>query len=171
MSTTTKVFFSIVAMVLFTTTTFAQISASANVTATILAPITITKTVDMNFGNMAVNATDGTVALAADGVRTNTGGVTFLSANPGTVTAAAFTIGGLAGSTYAITLPTTDTDIDNSGNTMTVNNWVSTPSGNGTLDGSGTQTLTVGATLTVKGGQTPGIYTKAAGFEVTVNYN
>jgi len=36
--------------------TFAQVSATANASATIVTPIAISKTVDMNFGNVAVSA-------------------------------------------------------------------------------------------------------------------
>ncbi|HOT88703.1 MAG TPA: hypothetical protein PL028_04110 [Bacteroidales bacterium] len=35
---------------------FAQATATATATATIISPITLTKDVDMNFGNLAVNA-------------------------------------------------------------------------------------------------------------------
>ncbi|MEI8007780.1 MAG: hypothetical protein WCI48_16350, partial [Bacteroidota bacterium] len=41
--------------------TFAQVSATATASATIVTPIAIAKTVDMNFGNVAVSATAGTV--------------------------------------------------------------------------------------------------------------
>jgi hypothetical protein len=53
---------------------------------------------------------------------------------------------------------------------MIVNGFNSTPSTTGTLSGTGAQTVAVGATLNVVGGQAPGTYT-AAGFPVTVNYN
>src|SRR5258707_1566105 len=62
-----------------------QATASATATATIVAPIAISKTVDLNFGNVAVIAA-GTVVLApVDGSRTKTGGVT-LPSTIGTVT-------------------------------------------------------------------------------------
>src|SRR5258707_15610441 len=84
---------------------FAQSTATATATATIVTPISITKTVDMNFGNVAVQAsTGGTVVLAPAGTRTTTGGVT-LPVTAGTVTAASFTVNGQGAYTYAITLP------------------------------------------------------------------
>jgi len=52
---------------------------------------------------------------------------------------------------------------------MDADNFTSTPSGTGTLS-SGTQNLTVGATLNVAAAQTPGVYT-SGNFNVTVNYN
>ena len=73
----------------------AQVTGHATVTGTIVTPIAIVNAGDMNFGNVAVSATGGTVVLAPASSRTKTGGVT-LPANPGTVTAAHFNITGAA---------------------------------------------------------------------------
>jgi len=152
---------------------FAQATATASASATIITPITIVKNVDMNFGNVAVSATlAGTVVMAPAGTRSTggAGGVT-LPATTGTVTAANFTVSGQSGYTYAITLPSTATITDPvSSSTMTVNGFTSSPATTGILTG-GSQVLTVGATLNVAAGQTPGTYTNAAGVPVTVNYN
>src|SRR5580698_1501605 len=104
------------------TSSFAQATATASASANIITPITIVKTVDMNFGNVAVSATTaGTAILAPAGTRTTggAGGVT-LPATVGTVAAASFTVSGQASYTYAITLPSSCT-ISSSGNTMIVN--------------------------------------------------
>jgi len=152
----------------------AQSSATAPASATIVTPITITKTVDMEFGNAAVQAsTGGTVVLATAGTRTATSGVT-LPAVTGTVSAAEFTIQGTANYTYAITLPADNTVTidDGASHSMPVDLFNSSPAATGTLDASGNETLKVGATLTVSAGQTPGTYTTGATpFTVTVNYN
>jgi hypothetical protein len=146
---------SLLAAALLITTAYgatAQSTANATATATILTAISITKTVDMNFGNISVQAaTGGTVILSTAGVRSTTGGVT-LPATGGTVTAASFTIGGEGAYTYSVTA------------------FLSNPSGTGTLTG-GAQTLTVGATLTISAAQATGLYTSETGFNVTVNYN
>ena len=160
----------VITMFLITGTAFTQVTASATASATILEPIAISKTVDMNFGNLAVNASDGTILLSPDGTRTATGGVTFLPSNAGTITAASFTVTGLADATYSITLPATATVISNGGNDMTVDTWTSDPTPTGTLTG-GTQTLNVGATLNVPASSPYGVYTSATPFNVTVNYN
>ena len=154
----------------FAAGSYAQATASATGTATIVAPIGITKTVDMNFGNIAVSGA-GTVILAAAGTRTATGGIT-LPAITGTVAAASFDVTGSDGYTYTITLPSTDYTITRvSGTeTMIINTFTSDPSGTGTLTG-GTETVNVGATLNVNAGQVGGTYTNATGFDVTVNYN
>src|ERR1700744_6017200 len=139
-----------------TNASFAQASATASASANIITPISITKTVDMNFGNVAVSATTaGTVILSTGGTRTTggAGGVT-LPAVAGTVAAATFTVSGLASYTYAITLTSSAVITDGSTHQMTVNGFTSNPSSTGTLGAStGTQTLQLGATLNVTAGQ------------------
>ena len=173
MKNISKVFATAAVVLAFSNSSFAQASATASASATIITPITIAKNVDMNFGNVAVSAsTGGTVVLAPAGTRTTggAGGVT-LPSTIGTVAAADFTVSGQASYTYAITLPTTANLSDGSGHTMAIGSFTSYPSSTGTLSGSGTQDLTVGATLTVAAAQTPGVYTNATGVPVTVNYN
>ena len=155
-----------------TAATFAQSSATSSAAATILTPIAISNTVDMDFGNLASSATSGTCVLATDNSRTTTGGVTIMAG--GTPLAASFTVTGVAAATYVITLPAGATTVSNGVQTMTIDTWVSNPSGTGTLTG-GTSTLLVGATLNVAVSQAAGVYnTSNAGgsgeFTVTVNY-
>ncbi|MCX6249490.1 MAG: DUF4402 domain-containing protein [Bacteroidetes bacterium] len=155
----------------FAASSFAQVSATASASATIVTPIAITKTVDMNFGNVAVSSSLGTVILAPAGTRTPTGGVT-LPATNGTVAAASFSITGAPNYTYSISLPTSNIVVYNGpNNTMQVNAFTSTPTPTGTLDGFGNQTLNVGATLNVAGSQNAGTYVTTTPFTVTVNYN
>ena len=157
----------------FTVSANAQATATATASATIVTPITINKDVDMNFGNVAVSALNaGTVVMTPGGVRSATLGVT-LPAVAGSPTAASFTVSGESGYTYAITLPTTPLTITSGSNTMTVDNFISNPSGTGILSVGATasQTLQVGATLNVAAGQASGTYTSTTPFPVTVNYN
>ena len=155
----------------FAASSFAQVTATASTTATILTPIAITKTVDMNFGNIAISPTiAGTVVLPTTGARTLTGGVT-LPVVTGTVTPATFTVTGDGTSTYSITLPGSAITLNGpASTTMTVQSFVSTPSGTGVLT-AGTQTVKVGATLNVGAAQGAGTYTNASSLFVTVNYN
>src|SRR5438105_3402128 len=61
-----KVLAASVIAIAFTNASFAQATATASASATIITSISITKTVDMNFGNVAVSATlAGTVVLDA----------------------------------------------------------------------------------------------------------
>jgi hypothetical protein len=149
----------------------AQSTAQATATATIVTPISISKTADMNFGNLAVDAvTGGSVELTPAGTRIAADGVS-LPGTSGTVSAAAFTVTGNAGYTYSITLPG-NVVLNHSGafESMMADTFSSTPSGTGTLSGAGTENITVGATLWVAPGQLDGVYT-SSDFDVTVNYN
>ena len=147
----------------------AQVSAVAETSANIVGPISINKSIDLSFGNVAVSPTvAGTVVLDPASARTKTGGVT-LPVITGTVTAAKFTVAGAAGTTYAITLPASVL-LSNGGNTMTVDNFTSTPTATGSL-ATGTEDIFVGGTLNVAAAQVSGLYTNAADLVVTVNYN
>lgn len=142
-------------------------SATANATANIITPITITKNTDLSFGTFSPGATTGTVLIATAGTRTATGGVSLSALDAGG--AAGFTVTGDTVATYAITLPTNGTvTITNGANSMAVNDFVSNPSGTGQLT-AGTQNLAVGATLNVGANQAAGSYTGT--FSVSVDYN
>src|ERR1700712_5355699 len=113
-----------------TNASFAQATATAAASANIITPITIVKTIDMNFGNVAVSATvAGTAVLAPAGTRSTggAGGVT-LPATTGTVSAASFTVSGQGSYTYAITLPGSCVITNGASHNMTVNAFTSTPS-------------------------------------------
>lgn len=176
MKQVTKILCALTVLLALSAATYGQVGASAtsSSTATIVGPIAITRTAVLSFGNIAVDANPGTVALdPATSARSVTGGCT-LPAAIGTVTPATFNVTGVSGYTYGITIPNPVADVitlsDGAGHTMTVDTWTSTPSGSGTLTG-GSQVLTVGATLHVGGGQTAGTYNSTADFTVWVNYN
>jgi len=158
----------------FSATASAQVTANAPTTSTIVAPIKITKNVDMKFGNVAVSSTAGTVLMTASATATRTpsGGVTLPTTATGSPTAAKFTVTGEGVYTYAITLPTAAFTLTKATTleTMTVSTFTSTPSATGTLT-AGTQDLYVGATLNVGASQVAGLYENTTGFAVTVNYN
>ena len=170
MKNITKLFAIAIAVIGFASTSFAQVTKTATATGTIVTPINLANAGDMNFGNVAVSATAGTVILDPAGTRTKGGGVTFPGV-AGTVTAAQFDVTGTPAYTYAITLPTTATTVSFSGNNMTVDAFTSFPASTGTLDAAGKQTINVGATLNVGALQVAGIYTSTIPFSVTVNYN
>ena len=175
MRKTIKLILIVFGLVVVSVSSFAQVTASANATATIVTPITIAKVTDMNFGNIAVQSgVGGTVTLSASATPTRTpggaGGVT-LPAVTGTVQSALFDINGTPNYTFAITLPSTALTITSGLNTMLVDLFTSSPSPTGALNGSGYCALYVGATVNVGAGQAPGIYTSQTPFDVTVNYN
>jgi hypothetical protein len=151
----------------------AQATATASATANIIHPIALEKTIDMQFGNVAVSATiPGTAILDPSGTRTagGAGGVTF-PATTGAVSPASFTVLGQPGYSFSISLPAGCILSDGSSHTMMVDNFRSDPPISGMLDATGTQILRVSATLNVAAGQQPGLYQNTSGVPVTVNYD
>ncbi|MGM1054434.1 MAG: DUF4402 domain-containing protein [Bacteroidota bacterium] len=147
----------------------AQTSATANFTAsaTIIQPITITTTSDMNFAN--IDAKDGgQIILTPESTRTGSGGIVLAGAE--NLSAATFIISGQSGYTYDISLPDDTYTLTNGIESMVINNFTSS-SGNGNLIADESQIIRVGATLNVNPNQTPGFYSTPAPLNVTVNYN
>lgn len=142
-------------------------STTADASATVVEPIAITKSADLAFGKFSAG-TGGTVVVDTDGNRTVTSGVVLLTGTPGA--AATFDVSGDNGATYAITLPTGPATLTGGSGSdeMSVDTWVSAPDATGTLT-SGTETVKVGATLTVGSAQAPGVYNGS--FSVAVEYN
>ncbi len=142
-------------------------TGTANASAEVIGPITITDVADLSFGRFTAGA-GGTVIIATDGSRTSSGDVTLYSGL--SAAAAEFNVTGLNGASYDITLPGngTVTLSDGASATMAVDSFVSNPTTTGVLTG-GSQSILVGATLGVANGQTPGSYTGT--FDVTVEYN
>lgn len=172
-----KNFTSLLALVIvmagFSSASYAQstaTSASTTADATIVAPISITAGSTLSFGAVVRSAAGGTVTLATDGTRTASG-VSFSPTSTGSPAASSFTVGGEANYTYAITLPAADVTLTKAVTleTMTVNNFTSNPGTTGTLDGSGAETLLVGATLNVGAAQVSGLYEGT--YTVKVDYN
>lgn len=151
---------------------FAQSTSTASSSATIIAPISLTKTMDMNFGNAAVsNVSGGLIILGPDGARTIGGSGVTLPAVAGSVSAAGFTVAGAPGFTYAITLPENAIIYGPGTADLLIDAFTSTPTTTGTLSATGVQNIYVGATLNIAAAQAPGAYTNATGLPVTVNYN
>ena len=153
----------------FPANAFAQSTAAASTTVTIVTPIGITKSVDMVFGNVATTTASGTVVLGTDGTRTPIGGVT-LPATAGTVTAASFAVAGSGTYTYTITLPASPITLVGTTAGVTVGTFVSNPAATGALT-AGTQTVNVGATLNIPASTAADTYKNNSGLQVTVNYN
>lgn len=143
---------------------FSSDTDTASASVTIVSAISITKTVDMSFGDVVQGA--GTVVLATNNGRTATGNTKL--GNAAGAAAASFSVTGDSGATYAITLPSSAVTLTGPGTDMTVTAFQSSPSGTSTLVG-GTDTILVGATLNVGATQTNGAYTGS--FDVTVAYN
>jgi hypothetical protein len=161
-----KIFAIAIVMVAFTEIAFGQVTATANATATVVAPLTISATSALDFGSISAS-TAGTVIVSNASVRSKTGGVVLVGA---VATAAAFDITGVNGSTIVIGLPTAPITLTSGGNTMDIITLTSTiAAGNYVLAG-GAVTLNIGGTLDVATSQAAGAYSNATDLTVTVNY-
>lgn len=153
--------------VLFSNLIYAQATATFNASATIIQPIGITTTSDLNFANLDAR-NGGAVTITPDNSRISLGDVNL--AEGGNVSAATFKITGQKGFTYAISIPKEDYVLTSGSESMIINNFTTDAIGNNTI-AEGSQTIHIGATLNVHPNQTPGNYVSPSGFNVTVNYN
>lgn len=130
--------------------------------------ISISNTQALAFGKFAAGS-GGSVTIAPSGARSAMGGVALLSSSGGS--AAQFTVSGDANFTYSISLPANGTVFltNGGGQTMSLNNFSSSPGTVGQLSVMGNQTLSVGAALNVGNNQATGAY--SGSFDVIVNYD
>ncbi len=149
-----------------------EASASSDAFATVVAPIGIAHNgTDLEFGTMIKGI--GTVTIPTSGPRTFSNS----ALNPGdqgvAPTPAVFTVTGEGAYTYSIAFTNPTETLTNPGSqTMIAGTFIALSADGEGLTGtlsSGTDTVTVGATLTLDDDETAGIY--AGSFEVTVAYN
>ena len=159
-------------------------SVTADASATVITPITISKTTDFSFGSIIPGATAGTVPLSTSGVRgTPTGGTTL---GNGPSAAAVFSVSGEGASTFSVDFSSGVTLSDGAGaiHTMTLDTFVlkvgsgaDQPSAYSGALVSGSATLNVGGTLhvdTATNNPTGAYWTSKSGgtaLTVTVAYN
>lgn len=142
-------------------------SASSSSTATLLRPLTLVKSQDMDFGILAVTTAGTAVIDPVTNIESVTGGVTKLG---GTPTSALFTGAASGGSVVNIKFPSNSATLTRVGGTQTItlNNF--------TLDGPSKRTMAqstsfqfrVGGTLNIAAGQAEGSYVGT--FSVTAQY-
>jgi hypothetical protein len=147
----------------------AQTSATASFTAsaTIIQPIGITTTANMNFAHIDAQE-GGAVFLTPQNTRFTTGGV--ILAGSEDLSAATFTVTGQPGLTYSINVPSIRYTLTNGSEEMIIENFTNSLGNDGLL-AEGKQEFRIGATVNVKAGQTPGYYTSPSPMDVTVIYN
>jgi hypothetical protein len=158
------------------TSSFAMPSASAQGRSSSIVPgsdvylvqgIAIYKTVDMQFGDIVPGLTAGTVTLGINSSRTSSGPL--LLPSGAVASAAVFVVLGPPNQTFTLSLPSSMTLGRQGGSgTMSVTNFVSNPTLQGTLSSGGAYTVTVGASLIVAANQTFGKYTGS--FAINVSY-
>jgi hypothetical protein len=147
---------------------------NATASATVMAPIVVTKAADLSFGKFAIGA-GGTITISTSGVRSASGVVP--SGDGSTMTAAQFVVTGSKDATYSITHGGTTSLSRTSGSEtmvltkfsdLTAANATAGTANSGTLV-TGSQSIYVGGTLTVAANQAPGDYTGQV--SVAVEYN
>jgi len=145
-----------------------QTSASATVNshATVIDPIKITKSVDLDFGNVISAYNPGTVILSPDGSRVAYG-VQISNTFPGNVTPAEAVVNH-GNNNYSITLPESFIlySQDNQNQVLTIDEFTVSPETGQIID-----ILKIGGTLNLLANQPAGFYTNSTGFNVTVSYN
>lgn len=171
-------FAAIVMILSFSTNVMAQVTETNDAKAEIVKAITLVKVNALEFGKIATGIGDGggTVILSTAGVASPS--VVGLVAGLTPRTAASYNITGEALRAYTLTLPTNTAVIlkhTNNTDQMTVTNFLarcglaSADGSSHSLPASGSELITVGATLNVAFEQLAGLYSTT--FDVTVVYD
>ncbi len=139
-------------------------TASATASATITdAPITITSSQPLSFGDIGAGSAVSVVDMTPAGVRSLESGDATLGAAAGT--SGVFDLTGEPSKAYTVTLPAAPVTLSDGGtNTMTVDSFVSNASG--TINASGIDSFNVGAKLQVGANQAAGSYSGSFSVEV-----
>jgi hypothetical protein len=141
-------------------------TVDGNASATVLTPLSIALgTNAMNFGDVAGDAdVDTTVVLTTAGATSSADGASVA----GTPLAGDFDVTGSGVLSYSISLPADSTvTLTGPGTAMPVDGFTDSLAGSGTLT-AGSDSFTVGATLTINSNQTAGAYSGT--YTVIVNY-
>jgi hypothetical protein len=143
--------------------------ATGNASANVLAPLTLTQAAggDMQFGDVAGDNTLATTVVLTTGGVASSGDGAYVANNG---QAGTFNVTGGANLGYTIALPAAAITLNDGGaNNMTVDTFThSYGVGPGTLDGTGNDSFTVGATLNIGAAQPAGLYQGT--YTVTVDY-
>jgi len=167
MKNITKIFAIALVVIASSATAFAQSTATASTTATLVTPISISKTTDMNFGTVASSATAGTIAISSAAVLAPTGGASVIS---GTPTTAVFHVTGQGTELIQVSYPASISLAGSVSGTLTVNS-ITADCGTSTNLVDGGKDISFSAVLEVPANTIAGSYTNATGLYVTVNYN
>lgn len=156
---------------LFSGIVYSQASVSASIQAkvTVVEPIEIHKSTDLNFGSIISSDSPGTLILSPDGTRVASG-ISISNAVPNEVNPAEAVVIH-RNHEYSIFLPEAYTlyNVENPGQRIIVSDFTISPVPFSGEDGK--DILMIGATLNIKAHQVSGYYTNPTGFNVTVAYN
>jgi len=138
-------------------------AGSKNIKLTVITPISISSSANMDFGTMLTTGTAGTVTVTPAGARSSVDVDLF----GGVPSAASFDVTAQKKTNYFITLPSSTT-LSSGANTMTIDTFNHDAGASPKTNGGG-DTFNVGATLNVGAAQAAGAYSGT--FTVTVSYN
>ena len=148
-------------------TSFAQSSISASSTATLVVPLSITKTTDMDFGVVASSAAAGTIVMSNAGAVSQTGGASVIS---GTTSTAEFHVTGAGTENISVAYPTTLALAGVPSGSLTLSSILADCGTTTSLVG-GARDIKFSAVLEIPANTIAGVYSNATGLLVTVNYN
>lgn len=149
-------------------------SATANVTAKIIRPISVTNNSGLAFGTIVKPSTgSNTVTVDTAGARAITGGGDAVALGSTSANNAQFTIGGEGGQSISVVVPASFNLTGPGSITVTTSNDIAGDPGlqtlSGTLGGGGTLVVKVGGSFSVDGSTATGDYTGS--FNVQAYYN
>jgi hypothetical protein len=165
---------SVAALGVFGASNSSAAASIANATATVIVPIKISKTQDLNFGKFAPGA-GGSLMVSTDGTRTASGVI--MSSNDSSPTAAQFDVVGDSNATYGITwsgdAELTGTESSDSIALTRISDFDASGTTSGAVSSgklnAGEQTIYLGGVLTIGEAQAIGAY--AGNITATVEYN
>lgn len=143
-------------------TSVMAVQATGTATATVVVPMTITAGVNLQFGDI-IGGTAGTVII-----NESTGNATGTLTSSGIQAAGTFDITGANNRTFSIAIAKV-TDLMNGTDNLVLSAFTNTSGATGTLSGTGTLTLGVGATITADSSEPDGAYSGT--YTVDVDYN
>lgn len=157
--------FSVIALLIHSSVYAQSTSATGSITADIESrALTLESTTALRFGSILPFSTSGTVRITTAGVVVPDN---VHMSDASTAGSSRWNVTGIENAPFVITLPTEAT-LSNGTDSMTVTNFQHSGGSTPSLGATGSRNFTVGATLSVGGGQPPGAYTGT--FDVTVNY-
>lgn len=161
----------IIALLGFSSTSFAQASVQAFGTIRILTPMTITKDLDLRFGSVITGNAAGAVVIGITGAAVrNMGPYTDITTGADSYGAAQFTVKGTPNERFGVSLPDANVLLTGPGTSLIVNTFTTDhDSSVDRLNGLGEKIILVGATLHIPANQLAGAYSGT--FSVTVSYN
>ncbi len=160
----------ITAIIIFGINRHAAAQAAATAAQGICTPASVTRVVDMHFGNAGLAATRGAITISPYTRQVYTNGAAVASSIKSAVSAAAFSLTGQPYYIYAISLPRNTVLTDGNAHVIPAHAFTCFPGLTGMLDAYGRQLLSIGATFLLSPTLPSGTYANTA-TRITINYN